>query len=42
MPILEELMAAWKDGNYINADALESAYKVIEILIERIEALESK
>lgn len=30
----------WKDGDYINPDALQSAYEAIKLLVARIEALE--
>jgi hypothetical protein len=42
METIENKMQEWKDGNYINPDALQAAYEVIEILITRIQELEQK
>jgi len=38
----EELMNAWKDGNYINTDALEAAHQVVTALITKIDELEQR
>ena len=38
----QELLQAWKDNNYVNVDGTEAVYKIIELLLARIEALEAK
>lgn len=39
---IKELMDAWKSGDYINPDAILSAYQAIELLIAKVEELENK
>jgi hypothetical protein len=42
MDEIKELMDAWKDGDYINPDALISAYQAVELLVAKVEELENK
>jgi hypothetical protein len=42
MENIEDRMQIWKDGDYINPDALKAAYEIIEILIARVKELEQK
>lgn len=32
----------WKDGDYINPDALLSAYNAVALLLEKVELLETE
>ena len=38
----EELLNTWQNGNYINPDALEAAYELVNQLKQRIETLEAE
>ena len=38
----EELLNTWQNGNYINPDALQAAYELVEQLKQRIETLETQ
>ena len=42
MDEIKQLMDTWKNGDYINPDALESAHQAISLLIEKIESLETE
>lgn len=42
MDEIKKLMYAWKNGEYINPDAIVSAYQAIELLIAKVEELESQ
>lgn len=42
MDEIKELMDKWKNGDYINPDALESAHQAISILVQKIESLEAQ
>jgi hypothetical protein len=36
----QELLDAWREGNFINVDALESAHQLVADLVVRVEELE--
>jgi len=38
----EELLNIWQNGNYMNPDALEAAYELVNQLKQRIETLEAE
>lgn len=38
----QELMNVWKDGNYINVDALEAAHQVVTELLAKVADLERR
>lgn len=42
MDEIKELMDAWKAGEYINPDAILSAYQAIELLVAKVEELEAQ
>ena len=42
MDELDTLLAGWRDGGYINPDALESAYNAMIVLVAKVESLESQ
>lgn len=35
-----EMMDSWKEGDYINPDALKAAYEAVKLLVAKVEALE--
>ena len=37
---IKELIAQWREGGYVNPDALKSACDAIELLVARVETLE--
>jgi hypothetical protein len=42
MSEIKEFMDAWKNGEYINPDAIRSAYQAIELLVAKVEELEAQ
>ena len=42
MTELDELMSDWKQGEYINPDALIAAYNAVSILVEKVKLLEDE
>ena len=42
MDEIKNLLEAWKHGEFINYDALKSAYEAIELLIAHVETLEEE
>lgn len=39
---IKELLQAWKDGEYINPDAIKAAYDLTVLLVDKVEALETE
>lgn len=39
---IQEFMDAWKNGDYVNPDAIFSAYQAIELLIAKVKELEDQ
>jgi len=42
MSTTEDLMNTWKNGNYINVDALEAAHQVVTELVAKVTELEQR
>jgi hypothetical protein len=39
---INNFLAEWKQGDYINPDALESAYNAMIVLVAKVESLETQ
>jgi hypothetical protein len=42
MDEIKELMNSWKNGDYINPDALKAAYDAVTLLVAKVEELEAQ